>query len=112
MLEEVAFRAVLPGLFALRLGVLRGAIAASICFGLWHVLPALSLNEVNPTATKVFGDGSAGVAAAVVFAVVGTTIAGLWWCWIRTRARSVLATMIAHVGTNSIAYLIAHLVAT
>ena len=110
VLEEVAFRAVLPGLFALRWGVLRGSVAASLCFGLWHVLPALSLNEVNPTATKVFGTGAGGVAAAVVFAVVGTAIAGLWWCWIRYRARSVLATIIAHIASNSVAYTIAYAV--
>ena len=112
VLEEVAFRAVLPGLFAVRFGILRGSLLASLCFGLWHVLPALSLNEVNPTATKVFGEGTGGVAAAVVFAVVGTTIAGLWWCWIRYRARSVLATIIAHVASNSVAYTIAFLVAS
>ncbi|MEQ1701465.1 MAG: CPBP family intramembrane glutamic endopeptidase [Ilumatobacteraceae bacterium] len=107
LLEETAFRAVLPALFAARWGVLRGCIAASACFGLWHVLPSLGLTTVNPTASKVFGSGSAGVAAAVVFAVVGTMIAGLWWCWIRYRARSVLATIIAHTASNSIAYTIA-----
>jgi len=107
VLEETAFRAVLPGLFAARWGVLRGCIAASVCFGLWHVLPALGLNEVNPTATKVFGTGAGGVVAAVVFAVVGTALAGLWWCWVRYRARSVLATIIAHVASNSVAYTIA-----
>jgi len=110
VLEEVAFRAVLPALFALRWGIMRGSIAASLCFGFWHVLPALSLNEVNPTATKVFGTGAGGVAAAVVFAVVGTAIAGLWWCWIRYRARSVLATIIAHIASNSVAYTIAYAV--
>jgi membrane protease YdiL (CAAX protease family) len=110
VLEETAFRAVLPALFAHRWGVLRGSVAASVCFGLWHVLPALSLNEVNPTATKVFGHGAGGVAVAVVFAVVGTAIAGLWWCWIRYRSRSVLATMIAHVASNSVAYTIAYAV--
>ena len=31
----------------------------------------------------------------------------LWWCWIRYRARSILATMIAHVASNSVAYTIA-----
>lgn len=107
VLEETAFRAVLPGLFAARWGVLRGCIAASVCFGLWHVLPALGLTEVNPAAARIFGTGNLGVAAALVFAVVGTTLAGLWWCWIRYRARSVLATMIAHVATNSVAYTIA-----
>lgn len=110
VLEETAFRAVLPALFAARWGVLRGCIAASLCFGVWHVLPALGLTEVNPVATRVFGTGVAGVAAAVVFAVVATAFAGLWWCWIRYRARSVLATMIAHVGSNSVAYTIAWLV--
>ncbi|MDO8361622.1 MAG: CPBP family intramembrane metalloprotease [Actinomycetota bacterium] len=107
VLEETAFRAVLPGLFAIRWGVLRGSLAASLCFGLWHVLPALSLNEVNPTATRVFGTGAAGVAAAVAFAVAGTLIAGLWWCWIRYRSGSIVATIIAHIATNSVAYTIA-----
>ncbi len=107
VLEETAFRAVLPALFAVRWGVLRGCVVASVCFGFWHVLPSLGLTEVNPAATRVFGSGTAGVLAAVVFAVVGTGFAGLWWCWIRYRARSVLATMIAHVASNSVAYTIA-----
>ncbi len=107
VLEETAFRAVLPALFAVRWGVLRGCVAASVCFGFWHVLPALGLTEVNPAATRIFGTGSAGVVAAVVFAVAGTALAGLWWCWIRYRARSILATMIAHVASNSLAYTIA-----
>lgn len=112
LLEEVAFRSVLPGLFAVRWGVLRGSILASFLFGLWHVLPALTLNRVNPVAGDVFGSGDAAVAAAVVFAVVGTFFAGLWWCWIRYRSRSILATMIAHVSTNSLGYVIAWFVAT
>ena len=106
-MEETAFRAVLPALFAVRWGVLRGCIAASVLFGFWHVLPSLGLNEVNPTMTDLFGDGAAGVAAAVAFAVVGTAIAGLGWCWIRYRSGSILSTIIGHVATNSIAYTIA-----
>jgi membrane protease YdiL (CAAX protease family) len=111
VLEEAAFRAVLPAMFAVRWGVLRGCVAASLCFGLWHVLPAWNLNKVNPTASHVFGTGNAGVAAAVVFGVVGTAFAGMWWCWVRYRSRSVLATMLAHVATNSVAYTIAWFVA-
>lgn len=111
LLEEVAFRGVLQGLFILRWGALRGSVAASLCFGLWHVLPALTLNEVNPVATRVFGSGVGGVTIAVVFAVVSTAIAGMWWSWIRLRSGSVLATMMAHVASNSGAYTIAWLVA-
>ena len=109
LLEEVAFRGVLPGLFMLRWGVLRGCIAASACFGLWHVLPALTLNEVNPVATRVFGTGAGGVAIAVVFAVCSTAIVGMWFCWLRLRSGSVLTTMMAHVASNSGAYTIAWL---
>jgi membrane protease YdiL (CAAX protease family) len=107
VLEETAFRAVLPGLFVARRGLWRGCLLASIWFGLWHVLPALHLNHLNPTLTGLLGSGPAGQVAGVVFGVVGTTLAGLWWCWVRYRSGSVLATMIAHVATNSVAYTIA-----
>jgi membrane protease YdiL (CAAX protease family) len=107
VLEEVAFRAVLPAMFALRWGVVRGCIAASAAFGLWHVLPALGLNTINPVARDTFGDGPLAVTGAVVFAVVGTFLAGLWWCWVRYRARSIAATVIAHIATNSLGYAIA-----
>jgi len=107
VLEEIAFRAVLPALVAKRFGILRGSIAASVLFGLWHVLPALNINKVNPVARDVFGSGVGGKAIAVVFAVVGTMVAGLWLCLIRYRARSVLASMMGHLATNSIGFTIA-----
>lgn len=110
LLEEVAFRAVLPALFVVRIGVLRGYAAASLCFGLWHVLPALGLNEVNPVMTRWFGTGAGGVAVAVLFAVAGTMLAGLWWCWVRHKSGSVLATLLGHTASNSVAYTIAFLV--
>jgi membrane protease YdiL (CAAX protease family) len=110
VLEETAFRGVLPAVLAKRFGLLRGCLLASLLFGLWHVLPALSLNKVNPTMTKLFGTGAGGVTAAVVFAVVGTLIAGLWLCLLRYRSGSVLTTMLAHVATNSVAYTIARFV--
>lgn len=111
LLEELAFRSVLPGLVAKRYGALRGSIVASVFFGLWHVLPALNINNVNPIARDVFGSGFGGKAAAVLFAVVATMVAGLWLCLIRYRARSVLASMLAHVATNSIGFTIAWFVA-
>lgn len=110
VLEETAFRAVLPALFATRRGLLRGCALASIWFGLWHVLPALHLNSLNPTVAKLLGHGPAGQMVGIAFAVVGTALAGMWWCWVRYRSGSVLATMLAHVATNSVAYTIAFLV--
>jgi membrane protease YdiL (CAAX protease family) len=107
VLEETAFRAVLPAVFVARHGLWRGCLIASTWFGLWHVLPALHLSNLNPTLTGLLGSGTAGQVAGVVLGVVGTTFAGLWWCWVRYRSGSVLATMIAHVATNSVAYTIA-----
>jgi membrane protease YdiL (CAAX protease family) len=43
----------------------------------------------------------------VAFAVAGTALTGLVWCWIRYRSGSVLATILGHVATNSVAYTIA-----
>jgi membrane protease YdiL (CAAX protease family) len=111
LLEETAFRAVLPAVFAVRWGVVRACVAASLLFGVWHVLPALGLVDINPVTAQVFGDGGAGRLVAVTFAVVGTAFAGMWWCWVRYRSLSILSTMIAHVATNSIAYTIAWTVA-
>jgi uncharacterized protein len=110
VLEEVAFRSVVPALVAERRGVLRGSVVASVLFGLWHVLPAWNLNEANEVAGDVFGSGAVGTALTVAFGVIGTTFAGLWWCWIRYRARSILATVMAHTATNTIGYLLAYAV--
>jgi membrane protease YdiL (CAAX protease family) len=107
VLEETAFRAVLPGLFVARRGLWRGCLIASIFFGMWHVLPAMHLSQLNPTLHGALGSGTAGEVAGVILGVVGTTLAGLWWCWVRYRSGSVLATKIAHVSTNSVAYTIA-----
>lgn len=110
LLEELAFRSVLPALAARRWGVLRGCVFASVLFGLWHVLPAWNLNEANEVAGEVFGSGAIGTATTVLFGVVGTTVAGLWWCWIRYRSRSILATVLAHTASNTIGYLLAYAV--
>ena len=110
LMEEAAFRAVLPALFAKRVGVLQGSLRASFLFGLWHVLPAWNLSSVNPVANRWLGDGVAGTLIGLAFAVSGTMLAGLWWCWIRYRSGSVLATILGHVATNSVAYTIAFFV--
>ncbi|MEI2703694.1 MAG: CPBP family intramembrane glutamic endopeptidase [Ilumatobacteraceae bacterium] len=110
VLEEVAFRSVLPALIAVRVGVLRACIAASVLFGLWHVLPALGLTTANDSVSSAFGRGPDGQVIAVVFAVAGTALAGLWFCWLRYRSASLLTTVLAHVASNSLSYAIAWVV--
>lgn len=105
LLEEIAFRSVLPALAARRWGIVRGSVFASVLFGFWHVLPSMNITNVNPVLADLFGDGPFAGLLGVVFAVAGTTLAGLWFCWLRYWSGSVLAPMIGHFSTNSLGYL-------
>jgi membrane protease YdiL (CAAX protease family) len=109
VLEEVAFRSVLPAFAARRYGVSTGVAIASVLFGLWHVLPALGIVDVNPVASETFS-GSGGTALAVVGAVLATTLAGIVLCWLRYRSGSVLASVLVHITTNSLGFTLAWLV--
>jgi len=110
VLEEVAFRGALPAVLAVHVGTRRAVVWASLLFGLWHVLPSLQLGDVNPVLGGLLGHGTVGVLVGVAFAVAGTFLAGLWLCLLRYGSGSLLAPALAHVGSNSIAYLIAWLV--
>jgi hypothetical protein len=46
-----------------------------------------------------------GLAATIVGSVVGTAIAGLGFLLVRLYANSTLASVLAHIGTNSVAML-------
>jgi uncharacterized protein len=99
--EEFAFRGVLLG-SALRLWGSRGAtLVTSLLFGLWHVAPTLHTMSDN---NAVKGAPSA---AVVLGAVVVTFGAGVLFCWLRLRSRSLLAPVIAHVATNALALTVA-----
>lgn len=105
LLEEVAFRGVLLGQLARRWGVRVGLAGSSVLFGLWHVLPAWGIGLVNP----VVRSAGVGRGAAVVGAVVATTIAGFFMSWLRLRVRSLLAPVMLHVATNSFGFVVAWL---
>jgi CAAX protease family protein len=104
VLEELAFRGALPAVLACRWSTLRAYVLSSLLFGLWHVLPAWSLGDVNPVVDDVLGAGWAGQTAGIGFAVAGTFVAGLLLCLLRLGSRSLLAPVLAHVATNSLGY--------
>ena len=108
LLEEVAFRGVLLGQLGSRLHWRVGLLVSSLLFGLWHVLPAWAINTVNP----VLRSSGVGRPLAILGAVLGTTIAGLFMGWVRIRARSLLAPVMLHIATNSFGFAIAWLVRT
>lgn len=110
LLEELAFRSVLPALLVRRTSIWRAVLVSSVLFGFWHVLPSIGLNTVNPWVSG-FASGSAGQVVASTFAVVGTFVAGVCFSWLRFRSGSVVASMLLHVSTNTFGYVVAFTVA-
>lgn len=104
--EEVAFRGVLLGMLLRRTTTVRAVAWSSALFGLWHVLPAIGVEERNPVLGDVF-TGTAGAVAAVVLAVIGTGLAGVVFCLVRLAGRNLVAPVLMHVATNSVVFLVA-----
>jgi membrane protease YdiL (CAAX protease family) len=103
LLEETLFRGVLLGL-GLRRWPPRVAVAwSSGLFGLWHVLPSGGLAGYNAAVADLL-HGPTGRLAVTAAAVAATALAGVVFCWLRLRARSLLAPALLHAGTNSLAY--------
>ncbi|MFD7655407.1 CPBP family intramembrane glutamic endopeptidase [Actinosynnema sp. NPDC059797] len=98
LLEEVAFRGVLPALLGAGERWRWGPVAlASALFGLWHILPSLALRQ-NAAVDALFGD--APVLVTVVAAVVASALAGVGLHWCRHVGRGVLAPVLVHLATN------------
>ncbi|MEO3862185.1 CPBP family intramembrane glutamic endopeptidase [Acrocarpospora sp. B8E8] len=57
MLEEIAFRGVLPALLSRMTRARTAAAISSALFGLWHILPALDMARANPSLTRLAGAG-------------------------------------------------------
>jgi membrane protease YdiL (CAAX protease family) len=101
--EEVLFRGIVFGMLVRRRSPLVAGLATSLLFGLWHVLPTIQTLDTNPGG-DLFG-GVTGISLAVVGSIVGTATAGLAFLWIRLLANSTYASVLAHIGTNSVAML-------
>lgn len=103
--EEMLFRGVLFGMFARKWAPLWAGLASSMLFGLWHILPTINTLDTNP-AGDLFS-GAVGVFVAALGAVAATAVVGLGFLWLRLRANSTIAPILAHIATNSIALLAA-----
>lgn len=106
LLEEAAFRGVLLGLFAKRISIWRAAIVSSVLFGLWHIPPTINSTD----GSGAIGDASrsgGSTALVVVGVVVAMTAAGLVFCGLRIRSRSLVAPFVAHWWINATAFAVA-----
>lgn len=104
LFEEVAFRGVLYGLTRRLWPHRQAAFFSAILFGLWHIVPMLSVIDANARVNDAFGSG-----LTLVGGVAGAFGVGLALTWLRERADSLAAPILAHAATNSSALLLAHL---
>ncbi|MEV6832655.1 CPBP family intramembrane glutamic endopeptidase [Amycolatopsis sp. NPDC051102] len=100
LIEEVAFRGVLPALFGAEdeRWRWRPILLAAALFGLWHALPALAIGR-NAAVHAVFGATPAVVLQVLAMAAAGA--AGILMHWWRHAGRGVLASVIVHFTTNA-----------
>jgi len=104
--EEFAFRGVLLG-SALRLwGPWRASLVTSALFGLWHIAPTFGTMSDNHE-FRGAAASAGGQALLVLGAVAVTFLAGLAFCWLRLRSRSLIAPVLAHVAINGLALTVA-----
>jgi len=107
LLEEVAFRGVLYGLFRHWYGVPWATVLCGTLFGLWHVLPAAALARNNPVAGRVFDRRRW---LLVVLTVLVTGLAGVVLSELQRRSGSLLTPIALHWAVNGLGYLTAYLV--
>ncbi|GEL19461.1 CPBP family intramembrane glutamic endopeptidase [Pseudonocardia asaccharolytica] len=103
VLEETAFRGVLPALIPGSWW--RGALVSSALFGLWHVLPSLGMAEANAAVGAAVGGWGAVLQTGL--AVLFTFAAGMLMCAWRRWSGHLVTPMLAHMATNSLGVLLA-----
>ncbi len=105
LLEEIAFRGVLMGLFRGKGRTWPAVAISSVLFGLWHIVPAAALNA-NQLVSEAFGAGPMAKTAMVVAVVAFTGVAGWVLCEIRRRSGSLIAAAGLHWATNGLGVLV------
>lgn len=105
LLEEIAFRGVLLGMFRRPLGV----VLSSALFGLWHVLPGFQVPAQNQMVTSILGTGVGAQVLTLAGTVLFTGAAGVLFCELRRRSGSVLASVGLHWATNGLGILMSAL---
>jgi membrane protease YdiL (CAAX protease family) len=109
VLEEVAFRGVLPALMggspAIRWRWIP-VLGASILFGLWHILPSIGIDNANAAVGGALGHNQV---VTTTLAVVSMTIAGVAMCALARLGKGIKTTMLLHWATNSLGFFAAWL---
>jgi membrane protease YdiL (CAAX protease family) len=95
LFEEFIFRGVLLAVLMRWTTTVRAVVVGSVAFGLWHIPPALS---------DAKGDGALATFGIVLGTIAFTTAAGAIFSFLRLKSGSLLAPILAHIASNSFAY--------
>jgi membrane protease YdiL (CAAX protease family) len=108
LLEEVAFRGVLPALFGAdgRRWMWRPMLGASALFGLFHLAPALRQGRCDALAVHSLFCGAGPVLGPAAAVIVATGL-GLLLCLVRHVGGGLLAPIAVHTAANSAGYILA-----
>ncbi|MGH8937501.1 MAG: lysostaphin resistance A-like protein [Acidimicrobiia bacterium] len=105
--EEVAFRGVLFGVWAAHQPEATALAGSSLAFGLWHIVPTLTLLRVNrigrTTEHRVVG---------VAIGVAATTLAGAGLGYLRILTGGIVGPVVVHASVNSLGAVAAFIVQT
>lgn len=101
LIEEVLFRGVLLGLLLQHNTMLIAILISSVIFGLWHILPTISMLEQNKILEKANKDLAHRKYSSIVGVVIITASAGLIFAWLRILANSIVAPWLLHWSINS-----------
>jgi hypothetical protein len=97
--EEVIFRGVLLALGLRSRSRGWAVVTSSVLFGLWHVVPTM-----GALARGANDRPDAHTGTSTVAVVATTAIAGAGFAWLRLRAGSVVAPILAHAALNMVAF--------
>ncbi len=93
IVEEVAFRGTLLGLLTVLVPRAWAIAACALLFGLWHLDGILTSTPGSANHVALVGLGT----------VAATTAAGAVFSWLRLRSGSLLAPILAHLATDTVA---------
>jgi membrane protease YdiL (CAAX protease family) len=112
VVEELFFRGVILGYFRTIMTDRRSVLGSSLLFGLWHVLPSISITNSSQALSSTLGTGNSAQLLSIMGVVVVTTCAGIVFCWLRLRSSSLIAPIILHWAINASAVIFAALAQT
>ena len=110
ILEEVAFRGVLPALMGASPAIRwrwKPVLGASLLFGLWHILPSLGINTGNKAVAEVLGGSQL---ITTLLAVASMVLAGVLLSALARLGKGIKTTMLLHWATNSLGFVAAWLI--